>query len=77
MMIVKPSTSDDYLLSFFTREKDKGLWLGEIPPPDKRKKTLLEKWPYKFPFEGKREATWHIFRISTVEELAWIPTLVF
>lgn len=70
MKIVKPCTADDYLLSFFIREKNQGKWrCGEIPPPEKRRETLLEKWPSKFPFRGEREATWHICEISRVEEL--------
>jgi hypothetical protein len=67
MKIVKPSTENDYLLSFFIREHNKRRC--EIPPPEKRRETLLKKWPSKFPFEGEKELTWHICRISTVEEL--------
>jgi hypothetical protein len=72
MTIVKPCTENDYLLSFWTRQEEKSKregWQEEIPLPEKRKETLLARYPYKFPFEGKREATWHICRISTVEEL--------
>lgn len=69
MTIVEPSTTDDYLLSFWTRQEKKRGWQGKIPPPIKRKEVLLENWPYKFPFEGKKEVTWHICQISTVEEL--------
>ena len=74
MTIVKPCTENDYLLSFFIREKNKGGWQGQIPSPEKRKGIILEKWPYKFPFEGQREATWYVCRIATVEELKqlWI-----
>jgi len=76
MVIIKPCTeivgsctADDYLLSFFTREKNQKKWHGEIPPLEKRKETLLANWPSKFPFKGEREATWHICQICTVEEL--------
>ena len=69
MTIVGQCTADDYLLSFWTRQKKKGGWQGEIPPPEKRKETLLANWPYKFPFEGRREVTWGICKISTVKEL--------
>jgi hypothetical protein len=69
MMIVGPCSADDYLLSFWTRQVNKKGWRGEIPPPEKRKEILLENWPYKFPFKGKREARWHICRICAVEEL--------
>jgi hypothetical protein len=72
MTIVEPCTADDYLLSFWTRQEEKSKregWQEEIPPPEKRKETLLANYRSKFPFEGKREATWHICQISTAEEL--------
>ncbi len=69
MTIVKPCTENDYLHSFFTRERNNGKWQGPIPPPEERKGIMLDKWPYKFPFKGERKATWHICRISTVKEL--------
>ena len=66
MTIVGPCTADDYLLSFWTRQRQKD---GEFPPKDEMRETLLRKYPCKFPFEGKKAATWQICRISTQEEL--------
>ena len=61
-----PCTENDYLLSFFTREQKKG---EPMPERDKMKEIMLEKWPYKFPFYGRRNASWNIVKISRIEEL--------
>jgi hypothetical protein len=66
MEIIRASSADEYLLSFWTRQREKD---GEFPPPEKRLKTLLGKYPYKFPCDGKKEVTWHICRLSSVTDL--------
>src|SRR5258708_6805657 len=66
MDIVRNSSADDYIVSFWTREKRKN---GEFPPPENRLETLLAKYPYKFPCHGKQELKWHICRVSSTEDL--------
>ena len=67
MNVVKQSSAEEYLLSFWTREKRKPG--GELPLPEKMLETILGEYPYKFPGEGKTELTWHICEISSVQEL--------
>ena len=66
MEIMRPSCDDEYLLSFWTRQREKD---GEFPPPEKRLETILGKYPYKFPCDGKKEVAWHICELSSVTDL--------
>jgi len=67
MNIIKPSSAEEYLDSFWVRESRKSC--RAVPPPEKQQAILLQHWPYKFPFEGKRDVIWHICQIPSISEL--------
>jgi hypothetical protein len=67
MTIVGPTTADEYLLSFWTREQTKG---ATFPPtPEARLEAILGRFWYKFPSEGKSNLAWYVCRISSAYEL--------
>ena len=69
MTIVGPSITDDYTLSFWTRECRKYPRLTIPPTPKERTEIILRSWPYKFPHKINIEFMWHICRIETQDEL--------
>jgi hypothetical protein len=72
MNIIRASSADEYLESFWTRDH-RPPKCGDFPEPAKRLEAILRPppkgFPYKFPFEGKTEVSWHICQISSVSEL--------
>ena len=74
MTIVRSCTPEEYISSFWMRERQKHPNC-QIPATEKEKKEVMSrKWPHKFPFDGNREFTWQICRIDTQQDLEnlWI-----
>jgi hypothetical protein len=67
MNITRPSSAEEYLASFWVRESRKSTLAA--PPPEQQLEFLLQRWPDKFPFSGKRDVTWHVCRVSLIPEL--------
>src|SRR5579884_4479401 len=69
MRITGPSTEEAYLEAFWDHQIAKGGWDGPMPAPADRKRIILDKRWGKFPYDGKRELTWHLCDIETVNDL--------
>ncbi len=68
MKTVRSSSADEYLESFWKREH-RPPKCSDLPEPKKRREAIRQKFPYKFPFDGSKEVTWHICQVSSVSEL--------
>ena len=66
MEIVRPSSEDEYLLSFWSRQREKN---GEFPLPEKRLETILGNYPSKFPCDSRKEVAWHVCQLTSVTDL--------
>lgn len=69
MNIIRESTPDEYLVSFWAREVRKPPGCRFPTTEADRLHEIIGRHPYKFPCDGKRETSWHICEISSVAEL--------
>lgn len=69
MKTVRQCEPDEYLMSFWLRQIVVNRKRDALPPPCRLKADLLQKYPYKLPYNGATEATWEICEVSTIQEL--------